>query len=154
MTNLTRAVLCSIAAMALAVPACAQKKPMTKVQKVYRAPNSDFIAEFREVIRDSASFANLWALSGGSAESAAKTRKAPKIDFKRKMVIAAAGPARTAPDSIVIRPEKARGVYTVLTYRNCKPGAPKTMPIDIIAIGIDPGSVMFTEKTIKGPDCS
>ena len=151
---MTRAMpLAFIALLTITTAAHAQKKPMTKVQKVYRAPNSDFVAEFREVIRDSASFANLWALSGGSRESSAKPRKAPKIDFSRKMVIAAAGPARTAPDSIVIRPEKAKGVFTVLTYRNCKPGAPKTMPIDIIAIGIDPGSVMFTEKTIKGPDC-
>ena len=106
-----------------------------KAQKVYRAPDSDFIAPYQEVIRDTADWRNVWATSGGRPDADGKVRKLPNINFKRKMVIVAANPA-TAADSVVIQPDPkgAKGVFNVITYRSCTPGAKKTMPVDIIAI--------------------
>ena len=126
-----------------------------KAQKVYRGADSDFIAPYQEVIRDSADFRSVWATSGGRPDANGQVRKVPNINFKRKMVIVAANPA-SAGDSVVIRPDAkgAKGVFSVITYHSCKPGAPKAMPVDIIAIPADPGSVMFLDKTVKGPDCA
>ena len=129
--------------------------PAPKAQKVYRGPDSDFIAPYQEVIRDSAEWRSVWATTGGRPDPDGNVKKVPNINFKRKMVIVAANPA-TAPDSVVIRPDPkgAKGVFSVITYRSCTPGAKKTMPVDIIAIPADPGSVMFLDKTVKGPGCT
>ncbi len=129
--------------------------PAPKAQKVYRGADSDFIAPYQEVIRDTATFRSAWATSAGRPDASGKVRKAPNINFTRKMVIVAANPA-TAGDSVVIQPDPkgVKGVFTVITYRSCKPGAAKTMPIDIIAVPADPGSVLFRDRTVKGPDCA
>jgi hypothetical protein len=124
-----------------------------KAQQVYRAQDSDFIDTYDEVIRDTASFRALWALSGGSTATG-KGAKMPNINFSRKMVIVAAGPSTSPPDSVVIKPDaKAKGVYTVVHYRECKPSSTKVMPIDIIAVPADPGSVLFRDKVVKGEAC-
>ncbi len=125
-----------------------------KFQKVYRAPDSDFVARYQEVVRDTAEWRNVWALSGGRPSASGKVAKLPNINFKRKMVIVSTGTGATAPDSVVIQldPKGAKGVYVVVTYRGCKPG-PKTMPIDIIAVPADAGSVLFRDKVVKGEGC-
>jgi hypothetical protein len=138
-------ILASLTA-ALAVP---------KSQRVYRAPDSDFVARYQEVVRDTAEWTNVWALSGGRPDAAGKTAKRPNINFRRKMVIVSTGSSgTTASDSVVIQLDKSKGMYVVITYRSCKPGAMKTMPIDIIAVPADPGSVLFRDKTVRGPACS
>jgi hypothetical protein len=138
--------LLAVAAAVLAVP---------KSQKVYRAPDSDFVAKYQEVIRDTAAWRNVWALSGGRPSASGKIAKLPRINFKRKMVIVSAGPAASAPDSVVIQLDAkgAKGVYLVIMYRACKPGPP-TMPIDIIAVPADPGSVLFRDRVVKGDGCA
>lgn len=126
-----------------------------KAQKVYRSPDSDFIAPYQEVIRDTAAWRNVWAMSGGRPDARGKVRKLTNINFKRKMVVVAANPG-TAGDSVVIQldPKGARGVFNVITYKACTPSAPKTMPVDIIAIPADAGSVLFRDRTVKGPACA
>ena len=126
-----------------------------KVQKVYRGPDSDFIDRYQEVVRDSAEWRSVWAMSGGRPV-AGKSARVPNINFTRKMVIVSTGMGpTTAPDSVVIQPDPkgAKGVFTVVTYRSCKPGAPKTTPIDIIAVPADPGSVLFRDKVVKDHTC-
>lgn len=126
-----------------------------KSQKVYRAPDSDFIARYQEVVRDTAEWRSVWAMSGGRTVNG-KSKPLPNINFQRKMVIVSSGKgATTEPDSVVIQLDAkgAKGVYLVVTYRSCKPGAPKTMPIDIIAVPADPGSVLFRDNVVKDPSC-
>ena len=43
-----------------------------KSQRVYRAPDSDFVARYQEVIRDSTEFRNVWELSGGRPNAAGR----------------------------------------------------------------------------------
>src|SRR5215510_7644738 len=123
-----------------------------KSQKVYRASDSDFVAKYQEVVRDTAEWRNVWSLSGGRPNAAGKSAKLPNINFKRKMVIVSTGTG-TEGDSVVIALDKGKGMYLVTTYRDCKAGAKKTMPIDIIAVPSDPGSVLFRDKVVKGPGC-
>ena len=124
-----------------------------KFQKVYRGADSDFIAQYQEVVRDTAEWRNLWALSGGRPVNG-KSKPLPNINFKRKQVIVSTGTGATAPDSVVVQLDpKGKGFYTVVTYHSCVPGAPKTMPIDIIAVPADPGSVLFRDKAVNGPGC-
>lgn len=134
-----------LASATLAVP---------KSQRVYRSTDSDFVARYQEVVRDTAEWRNVWALSGGRPNAAGKVAKLPNINFKRKMVIVSTGSGATEPDSVVIQLDKGKGMYLVVTYRDCKAGAKKSMPIDIIAVPADPGSVLFRDKVVKGPGCA
>lgn len=142
---MTRTLLLLTTLSLLAVP---------KSQRVYRATDSDFVARYQEVVRDTAEWRNVWALSGGRPNAAGKVARIPNINFKRKMVIVSTGSGATEPDSVVIQLDKGKGMYVVVTWRGCKPGAKKSMPIDIIAVPADPGSVLFRDKVVKGPACA
>lgn len=126
-----------------------------KSQKVYRAPDSDFVARYQEVVRDTAEWRNVWSQSGGRPSASGKVAKLPRVNFRRKMVIVSTGSSGTTdPDSVVIQLDKGKGMYLVTTFRECRSGARKTMPIDIIAVPADPGSVLFRDKVVKGPGCA
>lgn len=142
---MTRTLLLLTTLSLLAVP---------KSQRVYRATDSDFVARYQEVVRDTAEWRNVWALSGGRPNAAGKVAKLPNINFKRKMVIVSTGSGATESDSVVIQLDKGKGMYVVVTWRECKAGAKKSMPIDIIAVPADPGSVLFRDKVVKGPGCA
>ena len=137
--------LTALATATLAVP---------KSQKVYRAADSGFVARYQEVVRDTAEWRNVWSHSGGRPSASGKVAKLPNINFKRKMVVVSTGSSGTTePDSVVVQLDKGKGMYVVVTYKSCRPGAKKTMPIDIIAVPADPGSVLFRDKVLKGSGC-
>jgi hypothetical protein len=125
-----------------------------KWQQVYRGPDSDFIKAYQEVVRDSSEWHDQWATTGGSSATGNAKKLAPRINFTRKMVIVAASPG-FAGDSVVLAWEpnaKTTGMFLVTTYHFCK-SKTKTMPVDIIAVPADPGSVLFHDKEVRGPAC-
>lgn len=125
-----------------------------KWQQVYRGVDSDFIKAYQEVVRDSSEWQDQWATTGGSSATGKAGRPAPRINFSRKMVIVAASPG-FAGDSVVLAWEpnaKSGGTFLVTTYHFCK-STTKTMPVDIIAVPADPGSVLFHDKQVRGPAC-
>lgn len=120
---------------------------------VYKAPESYFRRTVREAILDSARWYAVWDSLGGREQP---SKPLPHVDFRRNMLLTAAGPPFGSEDSVIIRSASPSGGgmrVAVTSYLHCYPPNVRTVPVHVVLVQRASGTVRFVNDSVRGPNC-
>jgi hypothetical protein len=119
---------------------------------IYKARRSGFTGTVREVVRDSSRWRAVWDSSGGRDAR----DSIPAIDFRRSMLVVAAGPRGGPGDAVLINQvtESGKTLHVRVTaYQHCSPLQMITEPVHVVRVRRSQRKAVFENRLVRGSNC-